>query len=178
MTRSSATAAAGDIGQLHLALGQRGHARLQGAERLPDLEIVEVDSVVSEALSRHKVAADNADIAITTDAPTGFRVHGDQALLVTALANLISNAMKFTPAGSVAVGVNAGPLADGRRGAATPRRRRARAATGPPSWCRARRSAEPDRRLRARSPGPPHLGAPLSCDANHRLGRHPDVVNG
>lgn len=75
-------------------------SRLQGGERLPDLEIVEVDSVVSEALSRHKVAADNADIAITTDAPTGFRVHGDQALLVTALANLISNAIAYSPHGS------------------------------------------------------------------------------
>ncbi len=49
-------------------------SRLQGAERLPDLEAVDVDTVVAEALSRHKVAADNADIAITTDAPTGFRV--------------------------------------------------------------------------------------------------------
>ena len=49
-------------------------SRLQGAERLPDLEAVEVDTVVAEALSRYKVAADNADIAITTDAPTGYRV--------------------------------------------------------------------------------------------------------
>ena len=44
-------------------------SRLQGAEPLPELEAVEVDTVVSEALSRHKVAADNADIAVTTDAP-------------------------------------------------------------------------------------------------------------
>ena len=49
-------------------------SRLQGAERLPDLEAVDVDTVVAEALSRYKVAADNADIAITTDAPTGYRV--------------------------------------------------------------------------------------------------------
>ena len=45
-------------------------SRLQGAEPLPDLDSVDVDSVVSEAISRHKVAADNADIAVTTDAPT------------------------------------------------------------------------------------------------------------
>ena len=42
--------------------------------------------MVSEALSRHKVAADNADIAITTDAPTGFQVLGDETLLITALS--------------------------------------------------------------------------------------------
>jgi two-component system sensor histidine kinase SenX3 len=75
-------------------------SRLQGAERLPDLDTVDVDTVVSEALSRHKVAADNADIAITTDAPTGFRVLGDQPLLVTALANLISNAIAYSPKGT------------------------------------------------------------------------------
>jgi two-component system sensor histidine kinase SenX3 len=75
-------------------------SRLQGAERLPDLEAVEVDSVVNEALTRHKVAADNADIAVTTDAPTGFRVYGDESLLVTALANLISNAIAYSPKGT------------------------------------------------------------------------------
>lgn len=75
-------------------------SRLQGAEPLPDLGVVDVDTVVTEALSRHKVAADNADIAITTDAPTGFRVLGDQTLLVTALANLVSNAIAYSPNGS------------------------------------------------------------------------------
>ncbi|MET0898043.1 MAG: ATP-binding protein [Mycobacterium sp.] len=75
-------------------------SRLQGAERLPDLEPVEVDTVVSEALSRYKVAADNADIDVTTDAPSGLRVLGDQTLLATALANLISNAIAYSPHGS------------------------------------------------------------------------------
>ncbi|MFS0900101.1 sensor histidine kinase [Mycolicibacterium litorale] len=75
-------------------------SRLQGAERLPDLGAVDVDTVVSEALSRHKVAADNADIAITTDAPTGYKVLGDQPLLVTALANLVSNAIAYSPRGT------------------------------------------------------------------------------
>ncbi|UUO01528.1 ATP-binding protein [Mycolicibacterium novocastrense] len=75
-------------------------SRLQGAERLPDLTAVDVDTVVSEALSRHKVPADNADIKITTDAPTGFRALGDQALLVTAIANLVSNAIAYSPHGS------------------------------------------------------------------------------
>ena len=72
-------------------------SRLQGAERLPDLVEVDVDSVVQEAISRHKVAADNADISIQTDAPSGLRVLGDQPLLVTAVANLISNAIAYSP---------------------------------------------------------------------------------
>jgi two-component system, OmpR family, sensor histidine kinase SenX3 len=75
-------------------------SRLQGAEPLPDLEAVDVDTVVAEALSRYKVAADNADIAVTTDAATGYKVLGDQPLLVTALANLVSNAIAYSPNGS------------------------------------------------------------------------------
>jgi two-component system sensor histidine kinase SenX3 len=75
-------------------------SRLQGAEPLPDLEDVDVDTVVAEALSRYKLAADNADIAITTDAPTGYRVLGDQPLLATAIANLVSNAIAYSPDGS------------------------------------------------------------------------------
>lgn len=75
-------------------------SRLQGAERLPDLEAVDVDTVVAESISRYKVAADNANIEVTTDAPSGFRVLGDQPLLVTALANLVSNAIAYSPESS------------------------------------------------------------------------------
>ena len=75
-------------------------SRLQGAEPLPDLDAVDVDTVVAEAMSRYKLAADNADIAITADAPTGYRVLGDQPLLATAIANLVSNAIAYSPDGS------------------------------------------------------------------------------
>ncbi|MGB3483932.1 MAG: ATP-binding protein [Mycobacterium sp.] len=75
-------------------------SRLQGAEPVPDLEPVDIDGVVAEALSRYKVAADNADIEITTDAPTGLQVLGSHPLLATALANLISNAIAYSPHGS------------------------------------------------------------------------------
>jgi two-component system sensor histidine kinase SenX3 len=75
-------------------------SRLQGAERLPDLVAVDVDTVVQEAISRHKVAADKASIAINTDDATGFQVLGDEGLLVTAIANLISNAIAYSPNGS------------------------------------------------------------------------------
>jgi two-component system sensor histidine kinase SenX3 len=75
-------------------------SRLQGAARLPDLVAVDVDAVVNEAISRHKVVADTAEITVTTDAPSGLEVLGDEALLVTALANLISNAVAYSPNGS------------------------------------------------------------------------------
>lgn len=75
-------------------------SRLQGADPLPNLAGVDVDTVVAEAISRHKVAADNADIAISTDMPSGARVLGDEALLITALANLVSNAIAYSPQGA------------------------------------------------------------------------------
>ncbi|MFC8179826.1 MULTISPECIES: sensor histidine kinase [Nocardiaceae] len=75
-------------------------SRLQGAEKLPDLEVVDVDTVVNEALDRSKIAAENAGITVTTDHPSGLEVLGDQALLVTALANLIQNAIAYSSDGS------------------------------------------------------------------------------
>ncbi|MGB8405380.1 MAG: ATP-binding protein [Mycobacterium sp.] len=75
-------------------------SRLQGAEPLPDLDAVDIDSIVAEVVSRHKVAADNADIAITTDTPHGYQVLGSETLLLTALSNLVSNAIAYSPKGS------------------------------------------------------------------------------
>ncbi|WP_210717564.1 sensor histidine kinase [Amycolatopsis acididurans] len=75
-------------------------SRLQGAERLPDLNVVEVDAVVREALGRTKLAAERAEITITTDAASGLLVEGDRTLLVTALSNLLENAVAYSPAGS------------------------------------------------------------------------------
>lgn len=75
-------------------------SRLQGAEKLPDLEVVDVDTVVNEAMDRSKLAAENAGISVTTDHPSGLEVLGDQALLVTALANLIQNAIAYSSDGS------------------------------------------------------------------------------
>ncbi|MEU8636589.1 ATP-binding protein [Amycolatopsis sp. NPDC048633] len=75
-------------------------SRLQGAERLPDLNVVEVDAVVREALGRTTLSAESADIRVTTDTPSGLLVEGDRTLLVTALSNLLENAVAYSPAGS------------------------------------------------------------------------------
>ncbi|MFC9363762.1 sensor histidine kinase [Rhodococcus sp. NPDC057014] len=75
-------------------------SRLQGAEKLPDLEAVSVDEVVDEALQRCKISAEAAGIAVTTDHNSGYEVLGDRALLVTALSNLVQNAIAYSPKGS------------------------------------------------------------------------------
>jgi two-component system sensor histidine kinase SenX3 len=75
-------------------------SRLQGAERLPDLNVVDVDAVVREALGRTRLSAESADINVTTDNPSGLLVEGDRTLLVTALSNLLENAVAYSPAHS------------------------------------------------------------------------------
>nr|WP_206038209.1 ATP-binding protein [Rhodococcus sp. HNM0569] len=75
-------------------------SRLQGAEKLPDLAPVDVDEVVDEALSRSQLSAEAADISVTTDEASGLEVLGDRELLVTALTNLVQNAVAYSPSGS------------------------------------------------------------------------------
>jgi two-component system, OmpR family, sensor histidine kinase SenX3 len=75
-------------------------SRLQGAERLPELATVEVDEVVREALDRCRLVAEAADIRITVDPPSGLLLDGDATLLVTALSNLVDNAVSYSPPGS------------------------------------------------------------------------------
>jgi two-component system, OmpR family, sensor histidine kinase SenX3 len=75
-------------------------SRLQGAERLPALATVEVDRVVHEALDRCRLVAESADIRIAVDPPSGLLLNGDATLLVTALSNLLDNAVSYSPPGS------------------------------------------------------------------------------
>ncbi|ASO18101.1 two-component system sensor histidine kinase SenX3 [Actinoalloteichus hoggarensis] len=75
-------------------------SRLQGAERLPELTALDVEDLVQEALGRCRLAAESAGIEVTTDEDAGLEVDGDRMLLVTALSNLIDNAISYSPKGS------------------------------------------------------------------------------
>ncbi len=72
-------------------------SRLQGAEPLTDLSVVEIDAVVAEAVNRVASSAERAHIEVTTDEPSGLLVLGDRTLLVTALTNLLENAVNYSP---------------------------------------------------------------------------------
>ena len=89
-------------------------SRLQGAEKLPDMDVVSVDEVVAEAVDRSRTTAEAADIAVNTDHPNGLEVLGDKTLLVTALSNLVENAIAYSPKGSqvsVSRSIRAGKVA-------------------------------------------------------------------
>ena len=81
-------------------------SRLQGADPLPDADVVAIDQVVSEAEERTRLAAAARDIEVVRAAPSGLTVLGSEQQLVTALVNLIDNAIHYSPDHTrVAIGV-------------------------------------------------------------------------
>jgi two-component system sensor histidine kinase SenX3 len=80
-------------------------SRLQGAEPLPAPAVVEVDDVVTEALDRTRLAAETAGITVVAGGEHGLAVRGSESQLVTALVNLVDNAIAYSQSGTrIAVG--------------------------------------------------------------------------
>ncbi|QRV01668.1 two-component sensor histidine kinase [Arcanobacterium phocisimile] len=83
-------------------------SRLQESDALTDPRTVSVDAVVAEALTRIQVEADARKIELVHGGETGLEVLGDDVLLVTALRNLLDNAVRYShPHSRVSVVVSA-----------------------------------------------------------------------
>jgi two-component system sensor histidine kinase SenX3 len=86
-------------------------SRLQATDALVTAEQVDLNSVIAQALDRNRVAAESHGITLVSGGDTGIEVFGDEALLVTAVHNLIVNAIQYSPDDSrVGIGVS---LSDG-----------------------------------------------------------------
>jgi two-component system sensor histidine kinase SenX3 len=72
-------------------------SRLQGADPLPHPEPVSVDLVVAEAADRTRMLAAARGIALVVGGERGLSVLGSESQLVTALANLLDNAVAYSP---------------------------------------------------------------------------------
>ena len=72
-------------------------SRLQGADPLPEARVVEVDRVLGEALDRSRTAAAARGITLVRGGTTGLLVDGSEAQLVTAVGNLLENAVHYSP---------------------------------------------------------------------------------
>ncbi|MCW2680811.1 MAG: histidine kinase [Frankiales bacterium] len=72
-------------------------SRLQGAEPLPEQEPVSVDHVVAEAIDRTRTAASAGAIEVVRGGQRGLTVSGSESQLVTAVGNLIENAVHYSP---------------------------------------------------------------------------------
>ena len=73
-------------------------SRLQVADTLHAPELVGIDQVVLEAMSRVELAAQARDISVTRDTDPSLRVFGDAELLTTAVTNLLTNAVNYSEA--------------------------------------------------------------------------------
>jgi two-component system, OmpR family, sensor histidine kinase SenX3 len=71
--------------------------RIQAAEPIPDARPVEVDAAVAEALDRCRMKANARGITLTSAGIRGASVLGAEDLLVTALRNLLENAVVYSP---------------------------------------------------------------------------------
>jgi signal transduction histidine kinase len=69
-----------------------------GAMRL-EREQVNVARVLQDAASLYEDLAEDKGVTLTVETPHDFRVYADYARLRQALANLVDNAVKYTPAG-------------------------------------------------------------------------------
>jgi two-component system sensor histidine kinase SenX3 len=72
-------------------------SRIQAAEPVPDPVPVELDAVVAEALDRCRMKASARGIELAATGSHGLYVLGDEDLLVTALRNLLENAVAYSP---------------------------------------------------------------------------------
>jgi two-component system, OmpR family, sensor histidine kinase SenX3 len=72
-------------------------SRIQAAEPVPDPVPVELDAVVAEALDRCRMKASARGIELVSTGAHGLSVMGDEDLLVTALRNLLENAVAYSP---------------------------------------------------------------------------------
>ena len=81
-------------------------SRLQATDALIEGGIVAVDDVVAAAVDQTRVVAESHKVTIVSGGDAGAQVFGDESLLVTALHNLVANAIQYSPKGSrVGVGV-------------------------------------------------------------------------
>jgi two-component system sensor histidine kinase SenX3 len=81
-------------------------SRLQGADVAQQGRPVDINTVVAEAVDRSQLPAEIKNIQLVVGGHADARVYGDQDLLVTALRNLIDNAIRYSPENTrVGVGI-------------------------------------------------------------------------
>lgn len=82
-------------------------SRVQDGDALVSPEDVDVDAVVAESVDRVRVEAEARSITVVSGGTSGLMVRGDASLIVTAVRNLLDNALRYSePRTRVSVGVS------------------------------------------------------------------------
>ena len=72
-------------------------SRLQGTDVVSEGTVVDLDRTVREAADRTRLAAESKGICVKIGGHTTVPVYGDPDLLITAIRNLIDNAVHYSP---------------------------------------------------------------------------------
>jgi two-component system sensor histidine kinase SenX3 len=75
-------------------------SRVQGVDPMPGADTVAVQALVDESADRCRLAAEQSVIDVDVRCETGLEVRGDEAQLRTAVANLVDNAIAYSPPGT------------------------------------------------------------------------------
>ncbi len=75
-------------------------SRIQAAETIVNAELVDLESVVREAIDRNNFKAERRKVKIQFVAEKDLRVIGDEEMLAVAFKNIIENAIVYSPEGS------------------------------------------------------------------------------
>jgi two-component system sensor histidine kinase SenX3 len=103
-------------------------SRIQAAEPVPDPNPVDLGAVVAEVLDRCRMKASARGIELAESCDEGLEVLGDEDLLVTALRNLVENAVAYSPEKTRVVvsatrdGINAAQISIADQGIGIPER--------------------------------------------------------
>ena len=83
-------------------------SRLQGSNVAKQGRAVDINTVVAEAVDRSQLPAESKNIDLVVGGHADAMVYGDQDQLVTALRNLIDNAIRYSPENTrVGIGIRA-----------------------------------------------------------------------
>jgi signal transduction histidine kinase len=88
------------VGQMNRLIGDLlDTTRLQAGRLRLDIRDVDVGSLISDAIETSRPAARQRNIELSAEAPQGYRLCADPGRLLQVIGNLLTNAIKFTPAG-------------------------------------------------------------------------------
>ncbi len=74
-------------------------SRLQAGERRRAFEPIDLCELTADVVELYEPVCEDAGLEFDCDCPTDIKVLGDRELLAQAIANLIDNAVKYTPEG-------------------------------------------------------------------------------
>ena len=75
-------------------------SRLQSDDPMTRAEVVEVDELVTRALEEVRTLAVSRDIEVVRSEDSGVEIYGDRGQLLTAVRNLVTNAIVYSPMGT------------------------------------------------------------------------------